>query len=322
MGCNKIPESEYENIIEMYKNGMRQWQIAERYNVGRTAITFILHKFDIYRKDRQTEFDKYKDEMCDMYINGHCVDEIANIYGVNNESLRKKFNLWGVPMRHSIYTSNEHYFDEINDQNKAYILGLLWADGYNNVSRNTVLISLQEEDRYILDKINKLMENTHPLDFLNITKTNPKWKNAYRLAVTSEHMSKTLEDYGMVQAKSLVVEFPKILCNELYPHFIRGLLDGDGCIYKKQYGVSLVGTEMVLNKIQEWCNNILNIEAHIISQKGSNPITKELRIWNKKYVKIFLDSIYKDANLYLTRKYNIYISKYCIDENINNTLTA
>ena len=40
----KIPESEYENIIEMYKNGCSRRQIGEKYGVSKTAI------YDIKRK--------------------------------------------------------------------------------------------------------------------------------------------------------------------------------------------------------------------------------------------------------------------------------
>ena len=34
----KIPESEYENIIEMYKNGCSRRQIGEKYGVTDNAI--------------------------------------------------------------------------------------------------------------------------------------------------------------------------------------------------------------------------------------------------------------------------------------------
>lgn len=36
------------------------------------------------------------------------------------------------------YPINETFFDTIDTQEKAYILGLLYADGYNNTGRNSV----------------------------------------------------------------------------------------------------------------------------------------------------------------------------------------
>ena len=53
------------------------------------------------------------------------------------------------------YNLDEEYFDNINSQNKAYILGFLYADGSNNPKKHTVSISLQEEDRYILEWMRK-----------------------------------------------------------------------------------------------------------------------------------------------------------------------
>ena len=51
-------------------------------------------------------------------------------------------------------------------------------------------------------------------------------------------------------------------------------------------------------------------------------VTTYLYIRYKDQVKKFLDWIYQDTDLKLERKYNTYISKYCSEENINNTLTA
>ena len=53
----------------------------------------------------------------------------------------------------SKYPFNIHFFDEINTEEKAYILGFLYADGYNMEERNTVAISLKKEDSYILERI-------------------------------------------------------------------------------------------------------------------------------------------------------------------------
>lgn len=318
----KIPEQEHANIIEMYNSGMTQFQIADKYNVGNTAISYILSKYNIPRPTKPTVFDVHKDDMCKMYEDGCSTQEIADFYHTQRESVRKKLISWGITMRHSRYASNEHYFDAIDHQDKAYIMGFWWADGYNNVSRNTILMSLQEGDREILEKINQVIENTHPLNYCRKKDKYPNSQACYRMAITSKHMSQTLESYGMVQAKTLVAEFPSCISKELYPHFIRGLLDGDGYIAKNQYRVDIMGTVMVLTPIQQWCSDVLGIEAHLISDDRQNEVIKALRIRKKNDIKIFLDAIYSDAHLYLQRKYETYISKYCSEENINNTSTS
>ena len=60
------------------------------------------------------------------------------------------------------YPIVEDFFDEINTEEKAYILGLLYADGYNDTNRNSVSLGLKETDREILDKITVLIQPTKP----------------------------------------------------------------------------------------------------------------------------------------------------------------
>jgi intein/homing endonuclease len=39
-----------------------------------------------------------------------------------------------------------------------------------------------------------------------------------------------LVKHGCVEKKSLILQFPKDLSQELISHFVRGYFDGDGCI--------------------------------------------------------------------------------------------
>ena len=82
------------------------------------------------------------------------VDEYEN--DANNKELCQKYNksrsyVQKVLIRHSIklrngsdvtkkYNVNENYFNNIDNDDKAYILGLLYSDG--NVSGNVVKINL------------------------------------------------------------------------------------------------------------------------------------------------------------------------------------
>lgn len=50
------------------------------------------------------------------------------------------------------YSLNEHVFDVIDNQEKAYWLGFLMADGYNHQTKSCVALRLKAEDREILEK--------------------------------------------------------------------------------------------------------------------------------------------------------------------------
>ena len=48
------------------------------------------------------------------------------------------------------YELNENYFKEINDPNKAYILGFIYADGSINRKNNQLTITIKKDDEEIL----------------------------------------------------------------------------------------------------------------------------------------------------------------------------
>src|SRR5688572_7157509 len=45
------------------------------------------------------------------------------------------------------YNINHNYFDTINTEEKAYFLGLMYADGYNQQSLNRISLQLQDDDK-------------------------------------------------------------------------------------------------------------------------------------------------------------------------------
>ena len=65
------------------------------------------------------------------------------------------------------YPIQEDFFDVIDTEEKAYVLGLLYADGYNNTDRNSVSLSLKESDKEILEKVTSLIQPTKPLSYLD-----------------------------------------------------------------------------------------------------------------------------------------------------------
>lgn len=75
----------------------------------------------------------------------------------------------GYELRHvgegrsnSKYDVNIHFFDIIDNEYKAYILGFILADGHISKQGN-LMITLQSKDIDILDKINKAMESNYPI---------------------------------------------------------------------------------------------------------------------------------------------------------------
>ena len=232
--------------------------------------------------------------------------ELSKEYGFSPVTICKILKRNGLNARDRTqsnrrYSIKEDYFDNIDTQEKAYIMGLLYADGYNDTSRNSVNLSLKESDKQILEDITKIIQPEKPLQFVKVNKDN--CENHYRLVMANRHISQKIAEYGCIKAKTFSVEFPNWLDEELQSHFIRGYIDGDGWIGKKS--ICIVGTEKFLDKISEICYSKFGFNTYKRKRhKHRNHNIFMLDFSGRKKCSQFLDWIYKDAMIFLERKKN------------------
>ena len=319
----KISKDDYNNIINLYNSGKTQQEIADLYGCGKHIIYTIMKKLGVTaRPNGLTKDDAEK--MYDLYLSGKRLSEIAEIYDIDRHTVGRVLKRNGFVTDRKTYHCNEHYFDEIDNGDKAYILGLLWSDGCNSVNLGKITLQLQEKDKHILEDISELTQSDMPLWFLNLHDKNPNWSNTYTLTLRSRHMSDLLESYGMVQRKSLVLTFPEWLDQSLYPHFIRGYMDGDGSIYYSQnknvLRISMVGTKEFLSAIQYICSKI-GVKTSLRHKSKSNDAVHTLYTTSNSGTFKFLQWIYNDSNLKLQRKYDKY-QQFLYDYNISNSPTG
>lgn len=198
--------------------------------------------------------------------------------------------------------------DNIDAEEKAYWLGFFYADAYNNEKLGRIVIELQEQDKKHLQKCAKFFGQ--PRDPFIQYKNKGKYI-AYRLELNSKHLTKVLADKGCHKAKSFNIFFPNWLNQELIRHFIRGYFDGDGCIHihQDQLNISIVSTKEFNEYLQKTLKEIsVNSQMYFPERYSDN--TCRLDFGGSRQVKRFCDWIYKDATIYLDRKYELFKS-YC-----------
>lgn len=285
---------------------------------------------EIYNKKIFTS-EELKD-IKESYLNGESSVKLGKKYNVNHKTILRVLHEMNVNVDQKRfcrkYKLNEHYFDIIDTPNKAYIMGFLYSDGSNCLDKATISISLQEEDKDILEKMRLEIGSEKPLVYLDYSNKHDfgySYKNQYRLTMFSTHMCAELNNKGVVPNKSLIIAFPKWLDDSLIPHFIRGVYDGDGSIYRSYINdnnlpitVTITATESFCNELKKICKDKLDISPKIYDASCHNGITKVFTLSGRNISKKFLDWIYQDADLYLQRKYN----RYCEYYDINNSLSA
>lgn len=209
------------------------------------------------------------------------------------------------------YPIQEDFFDKIDTQEKAYVLGLLYADGYNNTDRNSVSLGLKETDREVLDKITALIQPSKPLQYVKTSKTKSfeNTQNQYRLVIANKHISERLVELGCGKAKTHNLIFPteEQVPKHLQRHFIRGYFDGDGSVSgDKQKQFCFVGTIDFLLALQQILIEELGFSKVKLDQRHKEKVNniRSLRYCGVNQCITFRDWLYKDATIYLERKYD------------------
>lgn len=315
---NKQPIN--DKYISEINNGLSIWDIVEKYNDTYKNVSESItgHRFEARFLPKEE-----KEKICQLYQSGISTVKIGKMYGVNNKPIAvvlEDFNIkrnQGEMVRK--YAVNQTYFDIIDNPNKAYIIGFLSADGSNNPTKQTISMALEECDKEILEKICKEMGNEHPLEFLDYSSKHDfgyTYKNQYRMLICSAYICSRLSEIGVIPNKSLSLEFSNSIPEQYYSHYIRGIFDGDGSIgvknlqaYKGNIDISITSTKMVCERIQNILK-ALDIESYVCEASNHNGITAVLNIHKNESKKKFLDWIYADAELYLFRKYQVYMFHY------------
>lgn len=308
-------KEQQKQIIDMYKNNVDIDELINHFDCEEHDVRVIL-------KDAQMDrvYNTFSQELYDRIIklytkNKYTQAQICYDLLVSEQGIRNTLDRNNIPRRtysenNRRFNRNQHYFDEIDTPNKAYILGMLYADGCNHTAHNAINIHLQEEDKEILEKIKDELEYEGELRFNPLHEKNERYKNSYILCINDEYMSKRLEELGVVNSKSLSLTFPKFLSDDLLSHFIRGYFDGDGCVY---YYERLQKCQTHTCGTHDFCEHLsqilhsLGIKNSIKHPKQCHENTVVLSTNGNKSTYQFLSWLYKDADLKMDRKYQRYL---------------
>lgn len=213
----------------------------------------------------------------------------------------------------------KHYFDEdyfeiIDNEEKAYWLGFIAADGciiksseYNSYR---LYINISDKDKSHLELFQKCIKandikiqtyvNTEGYSSKDGTVTS-------RIVLNSYKMCMDLKKYNIHERKSYDIQFPDIR-EDLKPHFLRGYFDGDGCFcvyYSKDICKNRVSFEVVgasnqfMVQVQDYLKQN-DIQTNIYQRKSNS--SYRLMTCSKKQVLKLIDFLYQNSSICLDRK--------------------
>lgn len=232
----------------------------------------------------------------EMFLQGKTIMSISKELKISNSRFSKYLRECGInSQKHHKNDINDTIFDKIDTEEKAYWLGFMFADGCISSNRNTIELVLAPSEYIHLEKFK---------DFLQWSGNVKVEENRSRVSFRNNHIKEALISHGCTPKKSLTLQFPTTVPNELIHHFIRGYFDGDGCIChtEKTLEISMISTYNFLNEV---CN-IMDIDKNRIYDLDRRRNSNRIVLGGKKDIEKFLDFIYQDAHIYLDRKYEKY----------------
>lgn len=268
-----------------------------------------------------------KNDIIKLYNDGNSIRKISIDLGIKYYTIYKIIESENIIIRSNKFNSRKFnldhsYFDNIDSEDKAYFLGLMYADGYVKFDREMFGITLNSRDIDILEKFNKCLNSTYPIRTYNEKKKFGKYEyfiESSRLECTSSNIYINLQKYGVLKSKTNILKPPLFLDKSLNQHFIRGYFDGDGSISfdsgkAKSWRIGFLGTYDILS----WINKILinnNVAYSMlkICRKKDSDIVGQISFGGNNQVYNIANWLYKNAKYFLNRKYLKYheMLSYC-----------
>lgn len=240
--------------------------------------------------------------------------KIGEKYGVRRQTISKYLKDMGIEVVNYQNRArlDETVFDSMDTEEQFYWLGFLYADGNISKTGNRLELTLALKDIDHLEKFRKFLKLTTEIKTILRNE-----HYACRLYVRNKHLWETLNNLGCVPCKSLILEFPKkeiFKNNKMFIlHFIRGYVDGDGCLcyyWNKQHTsvntqVSIVSTESFLNSIKKLFGNK---HGYIRNKSSKDWENKAYQLtFNGVIARKFARYLYEKATIYMQRKYEKYL---------------
>jgi hypothetical protein len=248
------------------------------------------------------------------YLTGESQKDLAPRFGTSQARLSHKLREWGVATRRRgperTYDLDEKFFDQINNEAKAYWLGFILADGcvrQTGVGNWILEIGLQSKDCGHLHQFAAAIEYDGPVK--------PSSDNKHRIDLCSKQLCRDLIALGCVPDKTHAgFRCPKIRATLLH-HLYRGYFDGDGCLtyarnqfsprtgrrLKTNWQFSVVGHPRFIRDYQGWLIRQLDLPKTKIHYE---PMMARILYCGNIQVGQICQLLYNSASVYLPRKRN------------------
>ena len=316
----KIRKQLSPDLIKCYKENpsISLIELSQKYNVSVPTIKRRLKAANVEIRYPKKNINKQKLNLAlQYYQSGDNSVTAAKKAGIGKHTFRTYLRdnnlLHKVISIQKDKTYNKNYFHDIDTEEKAYWLGFIFGDGSIKKSpyeSSSLVIEISNDDVNHLKKFNKSISGNAIIKTRDrISKNNYISHNAY-ISYSGKNIVKDLAKYGCIPNKTYDGKINLSVDNTLLCAFLRGYIDADGYIAKEPHTYSfsiVVYNYKIMNFLNRAIIKLSNVIPQIRYEFSNLGGAYRIRITNKKDFFAFLDIIYKDATIYMDRKYQNYL---------------
>jgi len=194
--------------------------------------------------------------------------ELAEFLGRTEPSIRGKLMQQGIKCKAAPKTVVNEDFFQMWSAEMAYVLGYWFADGFIGSKEGYKAFSISSCDTDHLWKMLDLMESEHNVKI-------DESRNGFgSFRIRNEKIYDDVCRLGGCERKSLVLRWPWVPIS-VVKDFIRGYVDGDGCIRinrsrkgNESYQLTVAGTSHFLSGLSKTVEDLLGITCPALMKNG------------------------------------------------------
>lgn len=313
----KLFSEKQEQYIKDHFQTMSYKDIAKNLgdNFTSTQICGWIHNNGL-KKEWRSIFSKEDQKYIERNYKKMLYKEIADYLHYTEKQIRHYVEHY-LDKKNRIF--NDRYFQYIDTPTKAYWLGYIFADGCVQAKEYggdtyEFSMNLQKRDRMVLEDLNEDIGGVHNISEYHkecyiLDNPNISIVDMATLRVYSKNIVLDLISHNIFPNKTYKTIYP-IVDKSLFIDFLRGYIDGDGCIYVNEkrnnyptIHITSFGDE-VLKYLSEKIKEYYNLHSVVYEE---TPRKHRLYLWGENAYKLMQLMYYDDNIQKLNRKYEKFL---------------
>jgi hypothetical protein len=305
----KIKEmfKEYENSTEINIS-----ELARKYGFSRSIFHELRVKYNILEKDRlDTKYPKSFIEKIhkEYFYEKRSLVSLYKEYKIKPFRLKERFIKYNLPLLNIKQGLNLDFFDSIDSEIKAYLLGFIAGDG--SISEEGLHIRVVYKDIFILKLFQKYLNPKAEIKHLYLENQ----QDQVIINFYSVELINKLQKHGIVKNKTYIPMNIPQMPKKLIRHFIRGYFDADGTAsFRVQTNKKTGNTKgntfkaaftahlsELLKEVQKELD-AFGIKSTLNYYKNNKGRYYYSLVLSLSSLDLFENYLYQDSNFYLLRK--------------------